>query len=377
MGHFKGLSKWWRYYSGTAVCLLNTILLFLIINMLCWITIKIRDTFFPHVNDNLLEIYSDMNMSDISLLLEETWNRPWQYEPWVGFKERPRSGKFVNVSHEGFRHSYRKNLKLDNKGISIYVFGGSTTFGYGLDDASTIPSHLQRYLNALYPEKMINVYNFGRAYYYTTQELDLLHHLLKQNHVPIIAVFIDGLNDGQMRPYYSREMTILFDAFNYSNYRLIRITLSRIVNHCSLMRVLKKLKRVVFRQTSTDDPDIKLELNPDAKSVCAAYLTNRETIHILSAQYGFTPYFFIQPVPGYRNHFSSHMFMPKDRPPGWNQSLKRQMALLEKTADNESSFSLAGILEKHKSQPFVDEYHYTSEVCEKIAVCIGQRIRIP
>ena len=377
MDHLKGLSKWWRYYTKIAVYLLNTIFLFLILNMISWITIKFRDTFFPPFNDNLLEVYQGMTISDISLLLEETWNRPYQYEPWIGFKERPRSGRFVNVSHEGFRHSYNKNLKLDSHGISIYVFGGSTTFGYGLDDTSMIPSHLQNYLTNVYPEMTINVFNFGRAYYYSTQELYLLLNLLWHNHIPDIAIFIDGLNEGQINPYYSKEMSIMFDAFNYSNNKLINITVDKTVKNCSLMRLLRKLKYVVLKQASSNNREIVLEFNPDPKSICTEYMKNKEIINLLSAKYGFSSYFFIQPVPGYRNNFSNHKFIPEDRPLDWNLGLKRQIELLDKTVDNENSFSLAGVLENYQSQPFVDEYHYTSKVCEKIAICIGQRIQVP
>jgi len=53
------------------------------------------------------------------------------------------------------------------------------------------------------------------------------------------------------------------------------------------------------------------------------------------------------------------------------------MERLDETVDGESSFSLTGILEDYPLQPFIDDFHYTSAVCQKIAVAIGDRIRIP
>ena len=192
------------------------------LNTIAWLAIQVRDAFLPSRNlEALQQVYPGMTKLDISLLLDETWNRPWQYEPWVGFKEIPRTGKFVNISDQGFRYSYIKNLKLDARGINIYVFGGSTTFGYSVDDASTIPSHLQKHLSARYPEKEINVFNFGRGYYYSTQEVALLIQLLTHNYKPTIAIFIDGLNEGLRVPEYSREMSMMFDAYNYEHHKLI------------------------------------------------------------------------------------------------------------------------------------------------------------
>ena len=128
-------------------------------------------------------------------LLKETWSRPFMYEPFTQFKERPYRGNYVNIDNNGFR--YTKNQgpwPPQSQNINIFLFGGSTTFGYGVSDNQTIASYLQQYLN----EKLgrnVRVYNFGRGFYYLSQERVLYEQLLTSGFVPDIAIFIDGLND--------------------------------------------------------------------------------------------------------------------------------------------------------------------------------------
>ena len=52
---------------------------------------------------------------------------------------------------------------------NIYMYGGSTTFGYNVTDDQTIASYLQNYLNDDFC-----VYNHGRVYFYSKQENNLL-----------------------------------------------------------------------------------------------------------------------------------------------------------------------------------------------------------
>lgn len=350
-----------KYYTLIAVNTLNVIILLLILNATAWLAIQIYKAFEPSRNlAALQEVYPNMTQANIAYLLDETWQRHWQYEPWVGFREKTRAGTFVNISNEGFRYSYRKNLKLDTPGTNIYVFGGSTTFGYGVDDTATIPAYLQKHLATHYPEKQINVFNFGRGYYYSTQEVALLMQLLRHNHKPTIAIFIDGLNEGQKIPEYSDAMAIMFETYNYQQHNLI----SHFIKNTSLMRLLHKVA------TPTKTP--KQSLSPI--KAYAEYLSNKELIILLSNKYNFVPYFFVQPVPGYLNNFLIHKFSPKS--PLWTLDLNERMQLLDQTVNSKNSFSMTNLLKDYKSQPFVDNVHYTAAVCDLIAAAIAQKIQL-
>jgi hypothetical protein len=53
------------------------------------------------------------------------------------------------------------------------------------------------------------------------------------------------------------------------------------------------------------------------------------------------------------------------------------MELLDKTVDNSNSFSMTDLLENYSEQPFLDDVHFTSHVCDKIAEFITHKIKLP
>lgn len=356
-------------YKVLSLIAFNTFLFFLLLNVVTWAflnsrkAIRVVSSSIESVH-SLQEVYPGYTREDIALLTKESWNDPFQYEPWVGFKERPRSGRFVNVDKEGFRISHRKDLRLDDDGIAVYVFGGSTTFGYRLADDSTIPAHLERRLSVLYPENKINVFNFGRAYYYSTQELAFLLQLLRNGHTPDVAIFIDGLNETLRPPHYTKELSYMFDAYNYDGTKFYRLVAEQV----PLFRY--------FMSKLQQEAKAKTGYNSEPVEILNQYLRNRDTISLLSKQYGFSAYFFIHPIPGYLNVYANHKYWTRPVSEEF-ANLDRKMELLDNTTDDRNSFNMTHLLADYPLQPFVDEVHFTSHVCDRIAEFIIQRIKLP
>lgn len=136
--------------------------------------------------------YPGRTEEEIASILDETWSRPLVYAPFVEFREAPFKGRWVNVDEAGFRASQEQGPWPPAK-ESVFVFGGSTTFGYGVPDGETIASFLQEELRASAPT--VSVYNFGCGYYFSTQERLLFERLLSEGRAPTLAIFIDGLNE--------------------------------------------------------------------------------------------------------------------------------------------------------------------------------------
>lgn len=141
------------------------------------------------------QIYPDLRPHEIQDILEETWKaRPFSYEPFTQFKEREFKGRFVNVDQNGFRVSKNQGVwPPDPDSYNVFLFGGSTTFGYGVPDDQTIASYLQDTLQTKM-HKEVRVYNFGRGFYYWFQERVLFERLLRSGYSPDMAIFIDGYN---------------------------------------------------------------------------------------------------------------------------------------------------------------------------------------
>ncbi len=316
--------------------------------------------------EEAIERVTGMNPADWSQLRSESSG--WQFEPWLGFRERPRKGKFVNVTPAGLRPTHRRDLSLGDEGINVYVFGGSTTFGYGVDDESTIPAYLQRHLSAAHPESELNVYHFGRGYYYSSQEMALLVQLVKTGRAPDIAVFIDGVNEGQAVPHYTAEMTWMHEIFNAGDSRPL---FSAAVERLPLMKLIA---RFTGRKNRFQQLNLYTALTPE--EMRDQYVQSKQIVQALAERYSFTPYFFIQPVPGHRNEFLHHTLQTQDYLDQYEYTLKK-IKLLEETVDDKTSFSMTHLLENYESEPFLDSVHYVADVHDLIGKFIAERIRIP
>ena len=66
----------------------------------------------------------------------------FRFVPFLGHTETDRVGKFVNFSEK----DGRKVNRPETCEKYIYLYGGSTTFGYGVTDYQTISEYLQRSL---------------------------------------------------------------------------------------------------------------------------------------------------------------------------------------------------------------------------------------
>jgi hypothetical protein len=68
--------------------------------------------------------------------------RRYTFSSFTEYDERTYNGKFVKVSKDNFRDP-NFNKKLEYGVDTVYFFGGSTTFGYGVYDEETIPRQFE------------------------------------------------------------------------------------------------------------------------------------------------------------------------------------------------------------------------------------------
>jgi hypothetical protein len=111
-----------------------------------------------------------------------------RYEPFVGWKTLPYTGKTTHISEEGLRMHQRDTLERGQEKV-VRFFGGSTMWGEGSDDEHTIPA----LFNTLNPA--FEVYNHGQLAYNTRQELDDLISVYSRNKKTDIVIFYDGVNE--------------------------------------------------------------------------------------------------------------------------------------------------------------------------------------
>lgn len=109
-----------------------------------------------------------------------------RYVPFVEWSREPFSGEVITVNEDGDRvHAPTTETPLGH----VRFFGGSTMWGSGVDDESTIPAHF----NALHPDYA--VHNHGESGFVSRQALARLINLVNQEEPMDLVVFYDGCND--------------------------------------------------------------------------------------------------------------------------------------------------------------------------------------
>lgn len=121
----------------------------------------------------------------------------WQVHPWTGLINRQYEGEYLNVDQYGRRATSAPSAAhAGQPPLTIWVFGGSTLFGWGLPDQHTLASQLQGELQARIPDRQVRVTNFGVPWYNSSHEAALLvANLREAPEPPDIALFLDGPND--------------------------------------------------------------------------------------------------------------------------------------------------------------------------------------
>jgi hypothetical protein len=99
----------------------------------------------------------------------------------------------ININSEGFRGEEITRKKPENT-YRIFIVGGSTTFGTGNTDATTISSYLQNLVDKNNFGKKIQVINAGIPAAFSFTEIHLIKNKLIDYEPDLIIVF-DGWND--------------------------------------------------------------------------------------------------------------------------------------------------------------------------------------
>src|ERR1043166_5753070 len=113
------------------------------------------------------KIYSGMSVKDIDELQRDCLAVRNVYAPFLEFRPLPMTNRVVTITSAGFRVGQTEQpwppLKTD---FVVFVFGGSTTFGFGVRSHETVVAALERELAALYPQRKVQCYNFGVPDFY-------------------------------------------------------------------------------------------------------------------------------------------------------------------------------------------------------------------
>lgn len=217
-----------------------------------------------------------------------------EYSAYVGYQRKPNfKGKYINVNAQSLRRT-RNGCNQSKNNTKIWLFGGSTLWGYGARDDYTIPSHVSKYLC----ENGVNVQitNFGEDGYVRTQQILRLILELKKGKHPDIVIFYDGVNDvfsawqngipGLPQNIQNRQL-----EFNSKDkWNILRPLMN--TNFMNLLNdVIVKKNQNIDKQRYARLNEMKLvsDLKED-------YFASQEITENLAEQYEFKVIFILQPL---------------------------------------------------------------------------------
>ena len=365
------------YYNLAAVMIINILLFFLLINILFFLGFKIKDSLFKQENvvsekygQSLLKVYPGWNEKEINQLLDETWTRNYIYKPFVQFGESPYQGKYVNVDESGFRLSKNQGpWPLAKENFNVFIFGGSTAFGYGVPDEETIASYLQDYLSGInLLGKRVAVYNFGQGNYFSTQERILFEQLLNSGNIPNLAIFIDGLNEF----YYNEDKPIfteLFEQITGNRPRALKYLSLRAMESLPIAKAANLISNKIFKNDKLNLDEGIYNDSALINRVIDRYFKNKKLIEATASVYKIKPVFVWQPIPLYKYDLKYHLFVEGGfERHTYSKYGYPQMAKLNESGSLGNDFLWCADMQEGIEEPlYVDKVHYTAEMSQKLA----------
>ncbi|WP_420571710.1 hypothetical protein [Kordia sp.] len=235
-------------------------------------------------NEAIKEIYRELREQDM------------QWEPYLHYRFKAMNGKHNTIYENGHRKTANPNLKDSATAIKIFCFGGSTMYSSGSRDEHTIPSELATLIHTNFPNKNVEVTNFGcHGYTRATENIQLQRELVKNN-IPDIVIFYDGVNE-VISAHQNNEAGTPTNAYNRKKeFKIAHSYKKRIllmIYSSNLYRFITTMQRRLF--TNSAYKQLSARSDALAPSIAENYLGLVKISKSLENEYGFTVFNFVQP----------------------------------------------------------------------------------
>ena len=355
-------------------------------------TRAIREEMIP--SDKVVEWYDLQHPSQVKDMWGEFYEATPIFESYTHYRPKAFLGKFYKVTEAGFRMTKDQGPwppSIEN--FNVFFFGGSTAFGVGPAWA-TVASYLQDAMNEHggAKEQKVYVYNFGRSGYMSTQESILFQNLIRDGHIPNMAVFLDGLNDFCWHDGQPSSWQTLAQHFNQVNedYRAqmagygITTRWNYLRDFFRSLPITRAFDTLLYKSNNQDIPryqkDTEVKETAEDETVLTQiinrYFHNIRQTRGISMAYGIIPIFVWQPIPTYKYDMRHHLFKPDRLHCHINSKVGYPMVAnyLLKLPSHSDFIWAADMQERAKEPLYVDAFHYTAPMSRKLATFIASQI---
>jgi len=246
-------------------------------------------------------------------------NKTLRWRSYVYWRRTPRRGEYININSDGLRKTVTgMEHEETSSTMKVFMFGGSTMWGLGSGDDSTIPSIFAKEAN----NKGVSceVVNFGQYAYVSTQGVIELMLQLQKGNIPDAVIFYDGVNDTFSAfqfgvaglPHGETYREKEFGLLDLEGRELKISAVQTAVRQLSTVRFLNGvLKSLGLRSGDIQSIPLTYEkLISDkgalARAAVETYFNNVKLVQALSKAYGFKCLFYWQPVIYLKQHLTKY-----------------------------------------------------------------------
>ena len=370
--NFSPLGRWIvNSYKAVAILTLNTLILFVCLQLVATLVAKIWQEPKPIGDEELPRAH-------VSYYGSQPWakhywkefslSRTQVYHPYVIWRRAPFQGNFININQDGVRST--PGADCSDNSYKVFAFGGSTMWGTGAPDWGTIPAYLQADYTALLHEPVC-VMNFGESAFVSTQSVIQLIQELQSGHIPHLVIFYDGVNDTYAAYQSGRSTHQNVDqiAAKIEKGETPPPSLVAWIKSSNLFHLFKRLVAELKEkpQNGTDSLTYKtmgFDTGTVSNSVVEKYISNYEIVHALAQEYGFKPLFFWQPfiTVGDKSLTGEEQEMKRELDPALielYQSVYRRVQ--EKAKNYKDLYYIANIFDEYEPLVWIDSTHVIPE----------------
>jgi lysophospholipase L1-like esterase len=294
------------------------------------------------------------------------WRR---YEPFVLWRLRSFSGETINVDENGIRRTPGARCSEENP--TLFVLGGSTTWGVGAPDWGTIPAYLLEELGARMggPGCVMNLAQGGHV---STQELIELVRKLESGARPDFVIFYDGINDAVAAAESGRVDAHQGLADIRHRFERTDSALGRVLQQSHLGQLADRARKATFGQPPYPD---HFDVDALAAGLAAQYLAHAEAVQALARAYGFDAALFWQPVitVGTKPLSPREQALRATLDPSLVKLFDRTWPAVERAfRGRDRLFYIADVLDDFGEEVYADRFHVTPIANQAIARRIAE-----
>jgi lysophospholipase L1-like esterase len=286
-----------RLYRTAALILLNSIILFFGLELAAALILKVTvpgESVAPPNDQRTSPYYQTKEWAhQYWTEFDQVMGLGVRYRPYVVSGWPSYQGKMIAIDQDGYRHTPGSECR---KGaLTVFFFGGSTSWGFGSPDWGTIPAYLVQDLKRIL-DRPICMRNLGQLGFVSTQSLLQLMRHLQMGDKPDLAIFYGGNNDIEGADQSGRA------GHPWDNSRIAaRVEAGEGANQPKFteLRWKSNLYQLVWRLTREPkpaDPPIHHVSDSLADAVLRVYLENHRLAQALGREYGFQVASFWQPI---------------------------------------------------------------------------------